>query len=308
MIKTLRITSFIAVLLAMAIFALPIKYGVKTDQNVENFLNAPQIADIFKATLGSRPAAPVNQTHPLVQQAEAFALVLNPPKPVVKETPKQINRMGNITLPPPQVTPKFNLISTSYYPFNPEMSQALIEEGKRRLWVKQSSEFNHLIIEQVKDGVIVVRNGEETYELKTPERKLKSGLVPISPAGAGRITGAAPSINRSTPVSSNPPSGSSPVRPTRTPPTTAPKTIVTPTIPIEEDAKVKVEDLWEQVKKMNENVSNPDGTPVTMEEKALQIQKLISEIRDANMTISEDESQKLNDLNDYVEHLQDTSK
>jgi len=131
MIKTLRITSVIAVLMAMAIFALPIKYGVKTDPEVENFINGPMVTDVFKAALRSRTVTPVSQINPLIQQAEAFAKILNPPKPIA-QTPTQ-GPKGGVKPPivvPAQVTPKFNLISTIYYPFNPEMSQALIEEGK----------------------------------------------------------------------------------------------------------------------------------------------------------------------------------
>jgi hypothetical protein len=57
------------------------------------------------------------------------------------------------------------------------MSLALIDEpGKGLRWVKQSSEVGHLIIEQVKDGEIVVRDGQRTFEL-VAERPKKVSLL-----------------------------------------------------------------------------------------------------------------------------------
>ena len=299
MIKTLRITSVIAVLMAMSIFALPIKYGVKTDPKVENFINGPMVTDVFKAALRSRTVTPVSQINPLIQQAEAYALIIDPPKPIAKAIPEQ-GPKGGVKPPivvPPTVTPKFNLISTIYYPFNPEMSQALIEEGKVRRWVKQSSKVNHLLIEEVKDGMILVRNGDEVTEMKTPEKKF-TGTLPILPA-AGRITN--PPSTGSSPVISTP-AGVNSVRPPRTPPaaSSAPKT--------EPDGGVKagVEAIMEKIKIL-ENESSSDGVPLTMEEKAVEIQKLLGELRNANMNISEEESQKLNELGDVIEQLQNTS-
>lgn len=157
--------------------------------------------------------------------------------------------------------------------------------------------MNHLLIEEVKDGVILVRNGDEVTEMKTPEKKFTSTL-PILPA-AGRITNL-----RSTSVSPviSTPSGGNNVRPPRTPPaaSSAPKTEPG------ESTKAGVEDLMEKIK-MLENESSSDGVPLTMEEKAVEIQKLLGELRNANMNISEEESQKLNELGDVIEQLQDTS-
>lgn len=303
MIKTLRITGVIAVLMAMAVFALPIKYGIKTDQNVENFINGPMVTDVFKAALSSRPVTPSNQVHPLIQQAEAFALILNPPKPIA-QTPTQTGPKGGVKPPvvvTPQVTPKFNLISTIYYPFNPEMSQALIEEGKVRRWVKQSSEVNHLLIEEVKDGIILVRNGDEVTEMKTPEKKF-TGSVPILPA-MGRIT--SPPSKGGSPVISTPSGGNS-VRPPRTPTAVSSKTTVAPKTEPDEGTKAGVEELMEKIKIL-ENEGSSDGVPLTMEEKAVEIQKLLGELRNANMNISDEESQKLNNLEDLIENTQDTS-
>ncbi|MBN2590580.1 MAG: hypothetical protein JXA96_12020 [Sedimentisphaerales bacterium] len=301
MIKTLRITSVIAVLMAMAIFALPVMYGVKTDQNIENFLNGPGVTDVFKATLGSRPAAPVNQVHPLVQQAEAFALILNPPPPPVKSNPKTASGGRPAAPTPPKVTPKFTLKSTIFYEQNPELSLALIQEGKLTRWVMQSSTVNHLLIEQIKDGLVIVRNGEETFELKTPEKNFTSPSI-LDVPDRGRITSP-------TPTNKSIPERGTPSRPPRTLPVNSLKTTVAPRTEAEEERMAQVEELYERLKIINDaSKENPDGSPSTMEDKAVQMQKIISEFKNANMNISGEESQRLDDLGNYLEYIQDTSE
>ena len=57
------------------------------------------------------------------------------------------------------------------------------EVGKGLPWVRQSSKLGHLIIEQVKDGLVVVRDGRRTFEL-VAERPEKRSLLkePLSRA------------------------------------------------------------------------------------------------------------------------------
>lgn len=294
MIKTLRITGVIVVLLALAVFAVPVIYGVKNDQNVENFLKGPEVIDVFKATLGSRPSTPVNQVHPLVQQAEVYAKIIDPPKPTITRTNPVNSRGPSIPPPPATVTPKFKLISTIYYSQYPDMSQALIEEGKRRYWVSQSSTVNHLLIEKVQDGVIVVRNGEETYELKTPDKKFDLPPAPILP-DRGRIT--------------NPSRDGNVAPANRTMSSTSTSKIkVTPKTVNEEERKAKVEELFQRLKGISDsNGSAEDGSEPNMQDKAVQMQKLITEFKNANMNISDEESERLGDLGDSLEKVQDSN-
>jgi len=160
---------------------------------------------------------------------------------------------------------------------------------------------NHLLIEEVKDGVILVRNGDEVTEMKTPEKKF-SGTLPILPA-AGRITN--PPSKGGSPLISTPSGGNS-VRPPRTPPAASSKTTVAPKTEQGEGIKAGVEDLMEKIRMLNDE-NNSDGAPLTMEEKAVEIKKLVGELRNGNMNISEEESQKLNELDNSLEHILDTS-
>jgi len=179
MIKTLRITSIILVVLAVVFFAFPAVFGFRSDEQAEQFLNSASVIEKFSKVKGKKSAKTESQISPLVKQAEAFALYLNPPKP--KKPPVTSTRKTakpSITpRPSGPVSSKFNLIGTSYYPSHPDLSLALIDEpGKGLRWVRQSSEVGHLIIEQVKDGSVVVRDGKRTFKLVAERAKKRSLL------------------------------------------------------------------------------------------------------------------------------------
>ena len=82
------------------------------------------------------------------------------------------------------VTPKFKLIGTSFYALHPEMSLALIDEpGKGIRWVRQTSKIEHLVIDKVENGKIVIRDGQRTEELvaeRPPVRSLIKGETPLA--------------------------------------------------------------------------------------------------------------------------------
>jgi hypothetical protein len=184
MIKTLRITSIIAVALAVVFFVFPAVFGVRSDEQLEQFLNSAGVIEKFNKAKGKESTKSESQISPLVKQAEAFALYLNPPKPKKAPPAHRTDRPSIIPRPPAPVSPKFKLIGTSHYASHPELSLALIDEvGKGLRWVRQSSKLGHLIIEQVKDGLVVVRDGRRTFELVV-ERPEKRSLLkePLSRA------------------------------------------------------------------------------------------------------------------------------
>ncbi len=182
MIKTLRITSVMAAILAAVFFVFPAVFGVRSDEQVEGFLDSAGAIEEFKSDRGEKSAKSERQISPLVEQAKDFALYLNPPPaPKPKRTAKP--RKPSVSPKPRTVSPKFTLVGTSYYASHPELSLALIDEpGKDLRWVSQSSKVGHLVIEEVKDGVVVVRDGQRTFELvaKRPEKR---SLVKSPPSG-----------------------------------------------------------------------------------------------------------------------------
>ena len=288
MVKTLRITSVVAVMIAIAIFVLPIKYGVRTDANIESFLSTPGVVEKFKTSSGNRKQIPTNQVHPLVQQAQAFALILNPPKPPAPPRPVRPSQ-GRITVLDKNAknSPMFKVKATIFYADYPELSQALIDEpGKGSHWVRQSSTVNHLFIAQVKNGVIVVKNGDESFELKAEERKLSFP----APLPVGR------SIPKSNPA----------IRPIRTLPPPAPevdvekKPDISKTEPDPEKAQ-RVQEFIEQIKLIG---STGSDSGLSNEERAAQIQKLITDFKNSKINIDDEEAQKLSDLGDMLQRMQ----
>ena len=190
MIKTLRITSIIAVVLAVVFFALPAVFGFRGDKQIEQFLSSAGVIEGFREAKGDKVEDSQREISPLVKQAEAFALYLNPPP-----KPNPVPSGSEVKSEPRPVGPvaaKFKLIGTSRHVLQPELSLALIDEpGKGLYWVRQSSKIGYLIIEQVKDGLVVVRDGQNTFEL-VAERPEERSLLKANTSSGGRITGELP--------------------------------------------------------------------------------------------------------------------
>jgi hypothetical protein len=176
MVKTLRITGVLAVILAGVFFAFPVFFGVRGDEQVTEFLNSSSILERFNQAKSSQQSPDENQSSPLVKQAEAFAQIINPPQPALLAP--SLSPQPSITQRPSIVSAKFALIGTCYYQANPQQSLAFINEpGKGFHWVRQSEQVQHLIIEQIKDGLVVVRDGQRTFEIAVEQQKSRRSLL-----------------------------------------------------------------------------------------------------------------------------------
>ncbi len=82
MIKTLRITSIVAAVLAvifLVFFVFPVVFGGYSDEHLEQSLDSPGVIERFNKNVGNKAKTGQDEISPLVQQAGAFALYLNPP-------------------------------------------------------------------------------------------------------------------------------------------------------------------------------------------------------------------------------------
>ncbi len=284
MIKTLRITSILAAVLATVLvgfFVFRIARGIRGNKNVKEFLDSPDVIEKFKAAEGDRTNTSAGQISPLVKQAQAFALYLNPPAPK-RGTSKPIPGGGSISSKI-NVTPKFKVIGTSLYENRPEMSMALIDEpGKGIHWVKQSTTVGHLFIEQVQNDLVIVKSGTETFNLvlerdKTESKSQATGKssVPKKPAGAtGSSASRAISSSRNRNVI---------------------KRVPTKSLPPKQDTakKEELEKLYEDLRDLKNNTDMNDSS-LSEEERAKQIGKIISSFKASY--VSEEEAKKLDDL------------
>jgi hypothetical protein len=158
------------------------------------------------------------------------------------------------------------------------------EPGKGKHWIRQSTTLNHLFIEQIKDGVVVVRNGETTFETKIePKKVVLPAKSVISPTG------------RSGRVAENPP-----VRA----PGRSPIIVKNPKTESDDTGTQRVEELLEKITLLRSESDDPDNPQADAEEKAAEIQKLITEFRNSNLNINDEEAQKLADWGEMLDNMQ----
>jgi hypothetical protein len=287
MIKTLRITSVVAAILAGVFFVFPVVYGVRDDERVDEFLKQPSVREKFEDVAGNKAKPGESRVSPLVEQAEAFALYLNPIKPTIQKTAKGA-KTPNISSRLP-VTPKFKVFVTSYCAENPGLSQVLIDEpGRGRHWVRQSSMVGHLLIEQVKDGVVVVKSSEKTFEIPVEEKPQTTVLGRSSSVSRQKSS---PSRARSSlPYSSKVAAG---VR----------KPISTPRKPgTSEGDKEKMGELVNKLKDLQRDSKSDKTAPgLGSEERAARIEELISKFKSTR--VSAEEAKKLGNLGEELKGI-----
>ena len=302
MIKTLRIMSILAVALVGVVIVFSIVAGVRGDVDIAKLLDEPGVIEKFNKSAGNKATRGTSQISPLVQQAGKFALYLNPPKP---PAPSPVRSRTTSVKRAPSATPKFTVMATSYNKSRPEMSMALIDEpGKGRNWFRQSGTVGHLFIQEVKDGIVIVKDSNGTFELKAEEKPYISLLegapaverAPAVPsrrggvssgtarerARAGSGSSAATSVKSSTADSGK--TGSRIVKPSRPPLTRKTNEKVS----VMDEVTAKLTELQRTFK------SDKTGS-ITDQEKAAIMNKAIEEIRILRSEdLSEEDKKKLN--------------
>ena len=266
-------------------FVFRIVRGIRGNENVKEFLRSPDVIEKFKTAEGTRTKTSGGQTSPLVKQAQAFALYLNPPA-----SKPRIPQPGGSTIgAQTNVTPKFKVIGISYCEKRPEMSMALIDEpGKGIHWVKQSASVGHLYIEQVQNDLVIVKSGTETFNL-VPERETPESKSPVT--GSSSVS-KKPGISVGSPASRAQPS----VRNRN-----LVKRVAQKPLPSKQDAakQKELEKLYEDLKELRDN-SDMNDSELSEEERAEQIKNIISSFKASY--VSTEEAQKLDDL---AEQLKD---
>ncbi len=189
MIKTLQISSILAVILAAVLFVSSVVFGTAyEDEQIEKYLESPSVKEQFETMGSAAKKRSGSEDSPLVKRAEQFAKILNPPKR--KAPPKLVTKVDKeFAIPTPKVAvkPKFRLFGTVVCESDPKMSLALLDEvGKGLILVRQGAEIMHLTIELVKDGRIVVRDATGTSEMVVEEGPPPASIPPTAAAIGGR--------------------------------------------------------------------------------------------------------------------------
>jgi hypothetical protein len=178
MVRAIQTLSILALISAGVVFVLCIVQQLQGAPEAGLDLGPP-ILEKFRQADGLSEKSPQETLSPLVRQAEAFALYLNPPKPPKSKkapVPRRSVEQANPVARPAKLTPKFTLMGTSYYRSRPEESMALVSEpGSEPRWVKQGTHLGHFVVEKVERGTMVYRNGDRLLEMAVNTK------VPVRP-------------------------------------------------------------------------------------------------------------------------------
>ncbi len=195
-------------LVAIALAVMPGAYG---DPEVKNLLQSSGACDNWQTHAHAHAHAHARddprdrpKNSPLVQEAERFALLLNPPqvtpaRPTDRAASPMAMAMAATTtaaaavkalgpgLRPRQATAKFTLHATSYYPSSPDESLALINEpGKGHHWVRQGRQVGYIVIQEIRTGMIVWRDGDRVREMLVESPKTPGAAPLPKPPSAGQ--------------------------------------------------------------------------------------------------------------------------
>lgn len=201
MVRALQTFSVLAVIFAGVVFVFLV---VQQLQDVPEIGGYPGLSIVEKfRQAGDLSNKDSHETlSPLVEQAEAFALYLNPPKPQKpREAPAPRSNLKQTisAIRPVKLTPKFTLMGTSYYRSRPEESMALVlEPGSGAHWVKQGAHLGHFVVEKVERGTIVYRDGDRLLEMAVNTK------VPIRTKQVKQTMLATNQTNRAPPTPSSP--------------------------------------------------------------------------------------------------------
>lgn len=208
MLKTLRITSFIALAAAVCGVIAIVAFGLRGDSEILSFLAKPGVVDDAKGKIQADSGDKEDESA-LVKQSRLFALRIDPPPPpkpkeplkpkdppksktvVTREPPKKVVEPPR---PKTRINAKFSLLATVQCA-DPTRSMALLKQaGGKEEWFWQGERVGHLDIDEVRDGSVVFsqdgRNPQELFVPAKPTVKslLKGDSQPVaSQTGPGSI-------------------------------------------------------------------------------------------------------------------------
>lgn len=180
--KIVKIISIFVSIVAVAVIILPAVWGADTAKESQNVAANNNILQRFQKTRVAKQSASQDEVSPLVKEAKAFSLYLNPPPPPPPPPvgPGKANSDPGVFIEPPRppVPGQFKLIATCVNESNPELSLALIDlPGEGTKWVRQSSKVNYLIIKEIKAGMVVASNGQQSINIMIEPKPFQPSLV-----------------------------------------------------------------------------------------------------------------------------------
>ncbi len=213
MLKTLRITSFVlAGAAALGVLVLAV-FGLRGSAEIKAFLNEPGVVSRLKGQAQTAVQSD-DQTSPLVTQAKAFALRIDPPPPPPPPpgTEEPQPAQPQIPRPVPVTTSvRFELLATAVYADAPEQSLALLKPATGLTkWYRQGDTVGHFEIGDIRQGSItLLKDGAVSSELTAPSAR--PPFKPLLKSDAAGWEAASASSFSASVASYTPPAASSPM-------------------------------------------------------------------------------------------------
>ena len=208
MLKTLRIASIMAAVIAVCVVILVAVFGLKGDPEIQAYLDKEGVIEEYTQKAGDVPTKE-DAVSPLVVQAQKFALRIDPPPPPPPPRPKTPPKSSEPIVakatpqppaPPRRTTPPisstYTLMGTAMYPEHPERSMALLKDVRNKYqWYRQGETAGYFVVQEIRDrSVVLFQNGVKSSELTMPESdKIKSLLKNEETAAAVKIPSVAES-------------------------------------------------------------------------------------------------------------------
>jgi hypothetical protein len=198
MLKTLRITSLIAMVVAAFGVIVILIFGLRGNPEIKALLESRGIIETIKDKIDAE-GKKEDAMSPLVAQAKKFALRIDPPPPPPPPKPKgpikpptEVARAkpteSAIPRPKVQTSDKFDLLATVVYEEVPEKSLALLKTGSKQEWFRQGEMAGRLQIDEIRDGsVVFTQDGMNPQERFVPVETAPKSLLksdqktPMSP-------------------------------------------------------------------------------------------------------------------------------
>lgn len=173
-------------------------FTAKKGDQVTQFLDSIDVVKEFKAQHGEKNTASSEQISPLVKQAQAFSLYLDPPPPPRPDPkPRELANRDLSSRPSPPTTThvptrvqtNYEVVGTVVSLSNPADSRAIIDlPGAGLKVVRPGEEINHTVIEEIKDGSLMIKIGSKVEELLAKRDPVPS-LIKDSPNHIYKLQG-----------------------------------------------------------------------------------------------------------------------
>ncbi len=211
MIRTLRITSVLVAIGAIALLGFSVVYGIEKDPEVLALVQSEGPVAQFQQSQGRTAAQQnINAKHPLVVAAEAYAILMNPPKPKSRAPIKRGPSSKIKTSASVKLSSSTRLVGTCYNAEDPSLSFALVDmPGKGQRWVSIHDKIDHHTVGEILKGKVILLNGDKRQVLavektaslsliKGENGQLSTGATAVKAVTVkkptSRIPGARPSL------------------------------------------------------------------------------------------------------------------